>query len=223
MAAANHNLPPVAVDWKRLPALVLLVAGVYRDQDGRVRVPYRWPDGSLFREKIYTDRTTYWGPGDGIMLFGLDAVASLAERRGCSIIICEGESDALAIRGAICGWRGGRLDVLGVPGAGTWKDEWSEHLDGYARVYVAADGDGAGRAMLDRISETVVVGVRSLAMPPGEDSRSIIQSPDGVERFAGLLADADKLAAQTLAFQLAATPEEWVRYMLAMRGEGVWS
>ena len=221
--ATEHRLPRIAVDWKNLPALLLLEAGVWRDPHGLVHVPYRREDGSVFREKMFTCRKSYWGPGEGIISFGLDALASLGERHGRSIVIAEGEPDGLALRGAICGWRGARLDVLGVPGAGVWQDEWSKHLAGYARVYVAADGDAAGLAMVERIREMVDVGVRSLAMPPGEDSRSIIQSPGGVERFAALLAEADKLAAQTLAFRLAATPEEWVRHMLAMRDEGVWS
>jgi hypothetical protein len=209
--------------WKGSCTSTLLDAGVYLDLDGRVRVPYRLVDGSTFREKIFTARGSYWGPGNGIVPFGLEALAPREQRQGCSILIAEGESDALAIRGAICGWRCDRLDVLSIPGAGTWREAWEEHIRGYLRVYVVADGDAAGRAMVDRIRGAVPVGVRPLAMPPGEDSRSIIQSLGGVEWFADLLADADKLAAQTLAFRLATTPEDWERHMVAMRDEGMWS
>lgn len=212
----------LAVDWKQLDSLTLLEAGVTRREDGTVVVPYRRPDGTTVREKLFPPRgRSYWGPGLGIIPFGLEQLAeSTAERDRRNVMVCEGESDALAVRGALAVWRGDPLDVIAVPGASTWRAEWATHTRGCLRLYAAADGDAAGRAMADRILGDVP-GLRLVRMPEGEDARSVIHQR-GVDVFCQLLAGADLAACQALAFRLAATRDEWVDHMQAMYEQGVW-
>jgi len=115
-------------------------------EGGLVVVPYRTSAGELYADRVIAGSgRRWWSPGDGrpVIPFGLDRLERLAFRRYRALAICEGESDALALSAA---FKGDGVDVLGVPGAGTWKPEWAVHAVGYSAVYVAGDGDAAGRA-----------------------------------------------------------------------------
>ena len=208
--------------------MILLEAGITRDEDGTVRVPYRLVDGPLFREKLFVGTRSFWGLGDGIVPFGLETLAPREQRPESSLLIAEGESDALAIRSALCEWRGRRLDVLGLPGASTWRAEWEDHRVGYERFYVCPDRDTAGDAMLHRVGRreqpwlVKPLAVRSIVLPAGEDARSVLQSADGLKRFTDRMRDADRIFAEMLALRLGDTPEQWVEQMLRMRDAGVW-
>src|SRR4051812_45526603 len=76
MALMNHPGPAtVPFGWKNLDTLVLFEAGCYAHSDGTIRVPYRLADGSTFREKIVGTTRSWWGPGNGLIPFGLERVA----------------------------------------------------------------------------------------------------------------------------------------------------
>ena len=212
----------VPLDWKGLGSVVLWEAGVYRDERGLVRVPYRLPGGALHNEKVHGRAGRSWWATKGLPLipFGLERLAQPDEREGHGILIAEGESDALAIRGAVTEWRGGRLDVLGLPGAGTWRSGWRRYVIGYSRIYIVPDGDAAGQRMLER-TQANVPGGRWVRLPAGQDSRSVIQSL-GADAFCEALTDADLTACQWAAFRLAHTPDEWVGHMQAMFDLGLW-
>ena len=59
----------------------------------------------------------------------------------------EGESDCHTI------WYHG-LQAFGVPGASTWKEEWSGHLDGIEKVYAVIEPDGGGEAFESRLTSS---------------------------------------------------------------------
>lgn len=211
----------VPVDWKGLSSAVLLEAGVYRDERGQVRVPYRLPGGAVYNEKVIRRQRSWWATsGLPLIPFGLEGLAQPDRREGHGIVITEGESDALAIRGVVAEWRGGRLDVLALPGAGTWRPEWRRYVVGYSRVYIVPDGDAAGQRMLER-TQADVPGRRWVRVPDGRDSRGVIQT-DGSDAFCVALADADLTACQWAAFRLAHTADEWVGHMQAMFDLGLW-
>jgi hypothetical protein len=194
----------IAVDWKGLDAATLLEAGIERDVRGVVRVPYRYASGAEANAKLFAPngRSCWERRGLGLMLFGLELLPPADARSSSSVMLLEGESDALAVRGAITEWRGQPVYALGVPGASSWHHEWRDHLLGFARVYVAPDGDAAGQAMLARIWRDVS-GARWVRMPLGEDTRSIIQQPAGADRFCELVKAADRAAAEWVAFRSA--------------------
>lgn len=72
---------------------------------------------------------------------------------GSLAIICEGESDAWAMIGAVPYESfHGVIDVLALPcGAGTWKDHWLDDLGGYNVIHICMDNDDAGKRARDKI------------------------------------------------------------------------
>src|SRR5262249_38068588 len=130
----------------------------------------------------------WWEPGDGrpLIPFGLDRQwTSLRDCR--SLVITEGESDTIALHAALAteGY-----DVIGVPGCGTWRPSWARYADGYSKIYVAGDGDLPGRK-LDASVTRDVPGCVSLAIPTGQDVRSILQAENGTTRFLELVHETD--------------------------------
>jgi hypothetical protein len=218
------QISDIPFGWKNLETVALLDAGVYKHRDGTIRIPYRLADGTTFREKIISSERSWWSPGKGLIPFGVDRIAAPNQRDSRCVVLCEGESDALAVRGAIAEWHSDPVDVLALPGASTWKKEWAAHLRGYRRVYIVPDGDPAGQHMLSRVLEDVP-SVRWVMMPPGEDARSVLQARDGVDMFCHRLSAADRHAAEWLAYRLGehGGPDAWVIEMLKMHDAGMWS
>lgn len=178
---------PIATGWKRLAACVLVEAGVVRDGQGLVRIPYRTASGGLYAHRVVAPGgRRWWEPGDGreCIPFGLDALTDPPTDR--ALLIAEGESDALALRRAY-GWD---FDVLGVPGATTWRASWAEYLDPYEVVYVLGDGDDAGRRFTWAVKADVPR-ARVVRLPDDEDVRSLLQGEDpcAIDR---LLDEADR-------------------------------
>jgi DNA primase len=159
-----------------LSARWLLNAGVRWRGDGAVVVPYRRPDRTTFRCKVFpASGGSYWGPGEGLLPFGLEQLRQPPERDGRLLWIAEGESDCLALRENYAAWRDYPVDALGLPGAGTWRAEWARHLAGYRGVYVFPDGDQAGERMATAITASVRWAVVTY-LPAGEDVRGLVQS-----------------------------------------------
>lgn len=180
--------------WKGISFLVLAEAGV-EERDGLIIIPYRRRDGSLFRERVFApDGRAWWGPGEGIIPFGLEA---LRPNAGRALLIAEGESDALTLRGAFADVLPGAPvaghDVVAVPGASTWQPGWARYAEGYEIVYAVGDGDRAGRRMMDAILRDIPH-ARPVLLPPGEDARSLLQR-EGPRALDPLLARADARAA----------------------------
>lgn len=112
-------------------------------------------DGTQWLLPVWSEKKTCrdircWNPKSKIMkspkgckvqLYGWYRASKLPT--GATIYICEGEWDAIALSWLLA--RAGVLNAaaVGVPGAGTFKDEWIEDLHGY-KIVLCYDNDPAG-------------------------------------------------------------------------------
>jgi hypothetical protein len=195
----------IAVGWKGIDALTLLDAGVTRSASGVVRVPYRDSEDSERNAKLFApDGRSWWERrGLGVLPFGLEQVAPADQRGGRQVFVAEGESDALALRQEYAAWRELPVDVIGLPGAGTWRDDWRCHLDGYAAAFCFPDGDNAGERMADSITCCIPWAIR-VRLPTGRDVRDLIQR-DGADVFDRHIMDAEAVAVLTAGMRLCPT------------------
>lgn len=88
-----------------------------------------------------------------------------ASRADDWIVVTEGEIDALT-------WQQIGVPAIGVPGAEMWKPHWVNVFEDFSRVYLAEDGDDAGRDLWIKMSEELSNAIR-MRMPDGEDSNSM--------------------------------------------------
>ena len=138
-----------------------------------VNIPYRRPDGSLFRVRHVMGDKRWWGPGSGMLPYGLETLPNGFVARNACLCITEGESDALALRetlGEYCA----AVFCLGCPGATAWKEEWEVYLDAFRFVVVLGDGDEAGDLFTRRVQSSYPRAVGA-CMPVGKDVRSVVQ------------------------------------------------
>lgn len=142
---------------------------------GRLAIPYLTDAGPVnlnFRCiqnhncKEVPHHSKYWRrKGSGVNLYGVQS-ASWAEDW---IVVTEGEVDALT-------WQQIGVPALGVPGAENWKAHWGNVLEDFSRVYLAEDGDDAGKDLWIAMSEHIDQGntlVVRMRMPDGEDTNSM--------------------------------------------------
>ena len=195
--SAAHTARPAG--WKGLPTWVLDEFGIRVDRLGRVTIPYRLADGRLHNVRLVPGDRRWWKfRGLPLVPFGLNLQTPARLRSYRCLAIVEGESDALALYGSTLGADG--LDVLGVPGAGTWKSAWRGHADGYDAVYVIGDGDDAGRAFSWRARRDLVSAM-VVNLPDGDDVRSILQR-DGVGPLVDAIAEGEAIRQLEAALRL---------------------
>jgi hypothetical protein len=138
---------------KRLPVEFLARIGLSDTRYARkpaVRVPYLDANGSersvRFRIALEKgpkgDERFRWRKGSKPTPYGLWRLEHAREEG--YIFLVEGESDAQTF------WYHG-LPALGVPGAGTWRREWAEHLEGIGKVHAVVEPDGGGEAFWQRL------------------------------------------------------------------------
>src|SRR5690606_15544649 len=94
-----------------------------------IYVPYRTPDGKMYREKVFPlqpDRLRSWwsGPPKPQIPYGLETL----QLGGNRCFLTEGESDAWALRAA-----NPQVPVLCLPGADSWQDEWVAYLESFQK------------------------------------------------------------------------------------------
>lgn len=104
-----------------------------------------------------------------------------------SLVMAEGETDFLRVVQMTIPEHL-YIDVWCIPGANTFPAQWAPFARGYDHVYVARDGDEAGRQMCERIS-SLLPGVLEVAIPQGEDVCSLCLSR-GEHEFSVLLEEA---------------------------------
>lgn len=142
---------------------------------GRLAIPYLTDKGPVnmnFRCiedhncKEIPRHPKYWKrKGSPTNLYGVQSVAWAEDW----IVVTEGEIDAMI-------WQQIGVPALGIPGAENWKAHWANLLEDFSRVYLAEDGDDAGKdlwiAMSEHIDQSNTLVVR-MRMPDGEDSNSM--------------------------------------------------
>lgn len=142
---------------------------------GYLAIPYLTPKGPVnFNFRCVQDHnckeiphhSKYWKRrGSPVNLYGVLSVAEADDW----IVVTEGEIDALT-------WQQTGVPALAVPGAENWKPHWANLLEDFSRVYLAEDGDNAGKdlwiAMSEHVDQSNTLVVR-MRMPDGEDSNSM--------------------------------------------------
>jgi hypothetical protein len=116
-----------------------------------VRIPYFLEDGSdgpvRFRLRLEKgpegDERFKWKTGSKAIPYGLWRL-DRARAHGY-IVLVEGESDAQTL------WFHD-YPALGVPGANTWRDDWTVFLDGFPVVYAVVEPDRGGKALRARLA-----------------------------------------------------------------------
>jgi hypothetical protein len=116
-----------------------------------VRIPYFDQDGDETAVRIrlalekHPDRDDRfrWRRGSKPTPYGLWRL-SLIESASY-VVLVEGESDCHTL------WHHG-IEALGIPGASSWKDEWTAHLEDVPKVYAIIEPDQGGIALWDRLA-----------------------------------------------------------------------
>lgn len=203
--------------FKGIDQEILDGAGVGVDDLGVVSLPYRSYDGEVLRMRYRRDDRSWWAPGEGIYLFGLDTLPppGSAYPSYCALVITEGESDALAAREHFA-FHEDEVAVeyftVGCPGALAFDPAWRMIVEPFDCAYVVGDGDDAGFAFIWKVRQSVPW-VRQVQCPPGRDLRDLLQR-DGLDALLALLREADETARLWDAFFGApdlTTAERWLR------------
>jgi hypothetical protein len=116
-----------------------------------VRIPYFDHDGDETAVRIrlalqkHPDRDDRfrWRRGSKPTLYGLWRLPQI--RDAGYVVLVEGESDCHTL------WHHG-IEALGIPGASSWKDEWTGHLEGVPKVYAIVESDEGGAALWERLA-----------------------------------------------------------------------
>lgn len=139
--------------------------------DGRLAIPYLTDAGPVaitFRciqdhecKEIPKHKKILKTKGSEVRLYGVQS-ADWADEW---IVVTEGEIDALTYHQI-------GVPALGVPGAENWEAHWANVLEDFSRVYIAEDGDDAGKDLWLNASENLSNAIR-MRMPDGEDVNSM--------------------------------------------------
>ncbi len=134
---------------KRLSVALLESFGLTdQRRDGRtaIRIPYHDPKGReqsvRYRLALFGHDRFRWMKGASPTLYGLDRLEAI-RHQGYAILV-EGESDCHT------GWFHDE-PVLGVPGAGTWKEDWAMRFDGIDPIYLVVESDQGGRTLQGKL------------------------------------------------------------------------
>jgi hypothetical protein len=143
----------------------------------RLRIPYSDEAGVevavRYRIALEGPKRFIWKTGDSPQLYALWLLDR--GRQAGYVILVEGESDChtLLFKGE---------PALGLPGANTWREEWCEHLDGIATVYVVHEPDSGGKTLLRRLADSAIASrVRVMSFPSEakDPSALYLQNQDG--------------------------------------------
>jgi hypothetical protein len=134
---------------KRLPVEFLQGVGlsdVSYLNAAAIRIRYPGLEGTeaavRFRIALEGDKFR-WRTRSKAMPYGLDRLTRA--RAAGQIALVEGESDCHTL------WHHG-IPALGVPGAATWKNDWSAYCDGIERIYVVREPDGGGDTLATKLA-----------------------------------------------------------------------
>jgi hypothetical protein len=136
---------------KKLPATLLTktvrLSDMHYVNASAVRIPYMDESGEevcvRFRVSLDGSPKIKTRRGDQQILYGLWLLDRI--RDAGMVVLVEGESDTHTL------WYH-RFPALGIPGANSWKSEWSEKLEGIERIYVVVEPDAAGEGLWERLT-----------------------------------------------------------------------
>jgi hypothetical protein len=118
-------------------------------------IPNRSADGTIVTMQRYRAKTNskpkmrHWLPGLSPVPFGLDRVRPATEK---VLLVCEGCWDGLVVQERLYKAKlRSHFDVLAVPTASVFRDDWLSYLEGYRAVRLCFDNDEAGRDGQERI------------------------------------------------------------------------
>lgn len=165
-AAPTQQQDSAKRQWKGFELDSLKPLGVRRVSGG-VEIPYFTRRGTRWRSKLFRDDgRSYWlGDRRAQIPYGLETL----KLGGDAVVLTEGESDALALRLAFP-----KLPVLGVPGASSWRNEWTTCLDDFHAIYLSFDADRAGEKLAASVLDTLPY-ARTINLPAGADTRDVLQ------------------------------------------------
>lgn len=103
------------------------------------------------------------GPGEEVHLFDADSIEGADD-----VIITEGEFDAMALRQHLAGApedRARKVAVVGLAGAGQFKDGFERYFTDTKRIFIGLDADDTGRREAVKIKERFGARARILELP----------------------------------------------------------
>lgn len=146
---------------------------------GHITIPYM-VDGNVVSIRGKEIGGKYLTPaGNKAYPYNIDTVKNADE-----VVICEGEFDCMIVEQLGYG-------AIGVPGANTWQDSWTDRLKDVKRVYICFDPDDAGRTGAEKLSTKLGGRAKIIELPeeaPGNDvSDWIVEYGHTAEEFKLLL------------------------------------
>jgi hypothetical protein len=176
-------------DAKRLDAEKLIAWHVRELPDGGIEILYLTREGELhavqYRCALEGENRFKWRKGDAPILYGLWRLCEWTDSD--TLYLCEGVSDTWTL------WHA-ELPALGIPSASTWREEWWREVEGFPRIVLIPDADGAGAGLAQKLAETCPDSLRErvqvLQLPEGvKDANELWQQVDAdPERFKEALA-----------------------------------
>jgi hypothetical protein len=141
--------------------------GVRSDRDD-ILYTYATPHGDEFQRRRTLDTGTTTQPkGEPLLLWWPGGRPD----RGHHVLLCEGEPDALAALSAL---NGRPMEVAAIPGTTIPTERVTAELASAERVYLALDGDEAGRKAANKIAAALqqFTQLRVVKLGEGEDLAS---------------------------------------------------
>lgn len=127
-----------------------------KDKDGTpfVRIPYMDENGQqVLSRKRYNGKGLRfkWAQGSAgkLMLYGLQRLDKIREAKSC--VLVEGESDTQTLVSL-------GVNALGVPGASTFKESWTQKLEGIDSLYLHIEPDQGGQTFRECLCRNLYAG-----------------------------------------------------------------
>jgi len=168
---------------KKLPEVFLKELGLHTQNYQRqkaIRIPYFGQDGQelAVRYRLALDKSENgdnrfrWKTGNKVRLYGL-WLLDQARKSGYAIAV-EGESDCHTL------WFH-KVPAFGIPGAGIWREEWVEDLEGIPTIYFVVEPDQGGQSVLKWLARSEIRHRARLVFSLGakDPSQLYLSNPDG--------------------------------------------
>ncbi len=156
----------------------------------RIVIPY-WKDGQVvwFRGRLDPNRQDdgpkYLSPRNfTIQLYNQDA---LAPGDGDELFLCEGEPDTWALTTM-------GFPAVGIPGAGSFKEDWLPLFSRFSKIYLCLDPDQAGQRGAERLSRLLGSRALTVSLPGCDLNDYFFKESHTREQFIKLLPQAQPLA-----------------------------